>query len=90
MVATVPVRMTPFSSWSLRPVTSLDRAFQRHLDLGQRRDRDPDRQIGVEHVVVAHVGMGQHVVAERLGVPQARAMAEHDPGMRAAAPRHGR
>ena len=59
------------------------RVLQRHLNFGERRDRHPDRQVVVEHVVLAHIGMRQHIVAERLAVAQARAMAEHQPGMRA-------
>ena len=59
-----------------------DRLLQRHLHLGQRRDRHPDRQVVVEHVVLAHIGVRQHVVAERLAVAQPGAVAEHQPGMR--------
>ena len=66
MVATVPVRMMRFSSKPSRPVTSATASSQRHLHLGERRDRHPDRQVVVEHVVLAHIGVGQHVVAERL------------------------
>ena len=59
-----------------------NRLLQRHLDLGQRRDRHPHRQVVVQHVVLAHIGMGQHVVAQRLRVAQPGAVAEHHPGMR--------
>ena len=62
------------------------RLLQRHLHFGQRRDRHPQRQVLVEHVVLAHIAVGQHVVAELLGVAQAGAVAEHQPGMR---PQHG-
>ena len=34
-------------------------------------------------MVVAHIGVGQHVVAEQLAPAQAGAMAEHQPAMRA-------
>jgi hypothetical protein len=34
-------------------------------------------------MVLAHIGMRQHIVAERLAVAQAGTMAEHQPGMRA-------
>src|SRR3954453_20003319 len=37
-------------------------------------------------MVLANVAMGEHVVAEPLRVAQARAMAEHQPGM---GPQHG-
>ncbi|KAI1691992.1 carboxy-terminal-processing protease [Ditylenchus destructor] len=61
----------------------LHRAFQRHLHFGKRRDRHPDRQVVVENVVLAHIGMRQHIVAECLAVSKARAVAEHQPGVRA-------
>jgi hypothetical protein len=41
------------------------RLLQRHLHLGQRRDRHPQRQLLVEHVVLAHIAVRQHVVAQR-------------------------
>ncbi len=61
----------------------LDRVFERKLHFRERRDWHPDRQIVVEHVIFAHVGMRQHVVAEPLAVAKPRAVAEHQPGMRA-------
>nr|GEU28271.1 hypothetical protein [Tanacetum cinerariifolium] len=54
-----------------------------HLHLGQRRDRHPQRQVFVEHVVFAHVAVRQHVVAQFLGVAQPGAVAQHQPAMRA-------
>jgi hypothetical protein len=57
--------------------------LQRHLDLGQRRNRHPQRQLFVEHMVFAHIAVGQHVVAQLLAVAQAGAVAQHDPGVRA-------
>jgi hypothetical protein len=36
----------------------------------------------VEHVVVTHIAVGKHVIAEQLAPPQAGAMAEHQPAMR--------
>ena len=59
------------------------RLLERDLDLGQRRDRHPQRQLLVEHMVLAHVAVRQHVVAELLRVAQAGAVAEHHPGVRA-------
>ena len=56
-----------------------DGVLERDLDLGQRRDRHPDRQVVVEDVVLAHVAVGEHVVAERLGVAQPGAVADHQP-----------
>ena len=60
----------------------LDRLLERDLHLGQRRDRHPQRQLAIEHVVLAHIAVREHVVAEPLRVAQAGAMAEHQPGMR--------
>lgn len=37
-------------------------------------------------MILAHIGMRQHVIAEPLAVAQPRAMAEHQPDMR---PQHG-
>jgi hypothetical protein len=34
-------------------------------------------------MVFTHIGVGQHVVAQLLGVAQAGAVAQHQPGMRA-------
>ena len=62
---------------------ALGRLLQRHLHLGDRRHRHPGRQILVEHMVVAHIAVREHVVAEQLAAPQAGAMAEHQPAMRA-------
>ncbi len=64
-----------------RPGDLPDRLLERHLHLGQRRHRHPDRQFLVKHVVLAHVAVRQHVIAELLRVAQPRAMAEHQPGM---------
>jgi hypothetical protein len=83
MVATVPVRMMPLELVAGQAGDFCHRLLQRHLHLGQRRDRDPHRQVVVEHVVLADIGMGQHIVAQRLRVAQAGAVAEHQPGMRA-------
>src|SRR3546814_15309731 len=33
-------------------------------------------------MVFAHIAMGEHIIAQLLGIPQARAMAQHQPGMR--------
>ena len=83
MVATVPVRMMRFSSIAVQAGDLRDRLLERDLDFGERRDRHPGRQVGVEHMVLAHIGVGEHIVAERLAVAEAGAMAEHQPGMRA-------
>jgi len=42
------------------------RTLQRQLDLRQRRDGHPQRQVFVQHMVFAHVAVGQHVVAQLL------------------------
>jgi hypothetical protein len=38
--------------------------------------------VGIEHMVIAHVAMGQNIVAKRLTAAKAGAVAEHHPGMR--------
>ena len=63
-----------------------DGLLQGHLDLGQRRDRYPQRQFFVKHMVFAHITVGQHVVAQLLAAAQAGAVAQHQPGVR---PEHG-
>jgi hypothetical protein len=62
------------------------RLLQRHLNFSQCRNRHPQRQLFVEHMVFAHIGVGQHVVAQLLRGAQARAVAQHEPGVR---PQHG-
>ncbi len=59
------------------------RLLQGDLDLGQGRDRHPDGQVVVQHVILAQIGVGQDEIAQGLAVPQARAMAHHQPDMRA-------
>lgn len=59
-----------------------DRLLQRDLHLGERRDRDPERQLVIEHVILADIAVGEHVVAEPLRIPKARAVPDHQPGMR--------
>ncbi|MPL60802.1 hypothetical protein SDC9_06364 [bioreactor metagenome] len=59
------------------------RLLQRHLHLGERRDRHPDRQVVIKHAILAQVGMRQHEIAQRLRVAQPGAMADHHPDMRA-------
>jgi hypothetical protein len=60
-----------------------DRLLERLLHLGQGGDRDPGGQFLVQHVILARVAVGEHVVAQLLGVPQACAVAQHQPGVRA-------
>ena len=81
MLATVPVRMIFLSCDALHAGHVGHRFFQRELDFRQRRNGHPQRQLFVEHMVFAHVGVGQHVVAELLALPQAGAVAEHHPRM---------
>ena len=59
------------------------RLLQRDLNFGQRRDGHPDRQIIVQDVILAHIGMGQHEIAQALRIAQAGAVTHHQPGMRA-------
>ena len=59
----------------------LDRLLKRHLHFGKRGDGHGQRQVGVEHVILAHIGAGQHIIAQLLGIAQAGAVAQHDPGV---------
>jgi hypothetical protein len=59
----------------------LGRALQGDLHLGDRRDRDLRRQDVVQHMVVAQIGVGQHIVADGLAGAQAAAVADHQPGL---------
>ena len=51
-----------------QPGDLADRLLERDLHLGQRRDRHPERQLIVEHVILAHIAVREHVVAELLRV----------------------
>ncbi len=42
--------------------------FKGELNLGQRGDGHPQRQFFVQHMVFAHIAVGQHVVAQLLAV----------------------
>src|SRR5690606_8792335 len=64
----------------------LHRLLKRYLYLGQRWNWHPYRQVIIQHVVLAHIGVSQYIVSQRLRVSQASAMAEHYPGM---GPQHG-
>ncbi len=57
------------------------RLLQGDLNFGQGRDRHPDRQVVVQHVIFAQIGVGEAEIAKALAVAQARAMADHQPGM---------
>jgi len=61
VLATVPVRMMRLRSAPLKPVTSAT-AFQRQLDFGQRGIGTHSGALRPAQVL-AHVGVGQHVVA---------------------------
>ena len=58
------------------------RRFERELHFRERRDRHPQRNILIQHVILAHVAMGQHIVAQLLRRAQAGAMSEDDPRVR--------
>ena len=62
-------------------MTSIAALEQRQLDLGDGGNRNLGRQHVVQHMVVAQIGVGQHIVADRLAGPQAAAMADHQPGL---------
>ena len=60
-----------------------DRRLQRDLHFGERGDRHVGRHRLVEDIVLPQVSVREHVVADLLALPQARAMADHQPAMRA-------
>lgn len=66
----------PFQLETGMPRHLADRLLERDLHLGQRQDRHPHRQLFVEHVVLANIAVRQHIVAELLGIPEPRAVAE--------------
>src|SRR5712671_659955 len=91
MVAELPVpvvdaghRPGPHHPLELEPGQSrhfADGLLERNLHLGQRRNRHPQRQLLIEHMILAHISVRQDVVAELLRVPQDGTVAEHQPGM---------
>ncbi len=58
------------------------RLLQRDLHFGERRDRHHQRHRLVEDVVAPQIGVREHIVADHLRLPQAGAMADHQPAMR--------
>ena len=79
VVTTVPVRSRLLQL--LRILAGhLDRGPEQGLlDLGDGGHRDLGRQHVVEDMVVAQIGVGEDIVADRLARPQAAAMADHQP-----------
>src|SRR3984885_6763713 len=65
-LATVPVRIPRLSSNPVSPVTSLTAWLERDLHLGKRRNRHPQRQLLVQHVILADVSVSEDVIAELL------------------------
>ena len=61
-------------------------AVQGHLDLRNGRDRDFGAQHIVQNMIIAQIGVGQHIVADGLARAQTTAMADHQPCLR---PQHG-
>lgn len=72
----------PLQFRALQPRDLGHAALERELHFGQRRNRHPQRQVGVEHVIFPHVTVREHVVAEALRVAQPRAVTEHHPSVR--------
>ena len=66
---------------ALWPVTCGGRVLQRHLHLGQRRDRHLRRHQRIENAILPQIGVRQHVVADRLAFAQAAAVADHQPAV---------
>ena len=50
------------------------------MHLGDGGDGDFGWQHRVEHMVIAQIGMGEDIVANALGIAQAAAVADHQPG----------
>ena len=70
----------------LEPVTMLAgddrrRILESDLHLGQCRDRHLRRHQRIEDAVLAEIGVGEHVVANLLGLAQATAVADHQPAV---------
>src|SRR5437868_316009 len=80
-LATVPVLITRLSSNPLSPVTSPTACSSATCILGHRRNRHPQRQFLILHVILADVSVSEGVIAELLRVPQPGTVAEHQPGM---------
>ena len=55
------------------------RVEQRVLHLGDRGQRDFGRKHVVEHMIVAQISVGEHIIADRLARPKPAAMADHQP-----------
>ena len=53
------------------------------LDFGQSWDRHPNRQVVVQNMIFAQIGMGQHKISKTLRIAQTGAVPHHDPGVRA-------
>ena len=78
VVTTVPVRRRCFRAASVAGDFAHAPA-PAPAGLRRWRDRDLERQHVVEHMVVAQIGVGEDVVADRLACAQAAAMADHQP-----------
>ena len=78
VLATVPVRISRLSSVALRPGHVRHRGLDRHLHLGPMVESAPTAAAPRRASILAHVAMGEHIVAELLGVAQPGAVAEHD------------
>ena len=66
---------------AMRAGDSCGGILQGELHFRQRRDGNFRRQHVIEHMIVAQIGMGQHIIADRLAGAQAAAMADHQPGL---------
>src|SRR5438876_6346005 len=71
----------PFELKPAQPRHFADGLLERDLHLGQRRNRHPQRQLLIQHVILADVSVSEDVIAELLRVAQPGTMAEHQPGV---------
>src|SRR3546814_10268065 len=78
----------PLQLIALKPAHFAHRLLKRDLHLGKRRDRRPQRQVVVQHMVLAHIAVRQHIVAQLLRVPEPGAMPQHQPGVRPRSEEH--
>jgi hypothetical protein len=65
----------PFELKPAQPRHFDDCLLDRDLHLGQRRNRHPQRQLLVQHVILADVPVSKDMISELLRVPQPGTMA---------------
>jgi hypothetical protein len=56
----------PLEIIAFKPGDFRDRVLNCHLNFGQRRDRHPGGEVVIKHVVLAHIGVGEDIITQRL------------------------